>query len=96
MATDAARGLAFLHGRRPVIVHRDVKSPNVLLSDDWCDGWAFDRPGSPVAREHPSQCSTTLAHRIAKVGDFGLSDKAASIKKLRAGATAEPDVSPLW
>ena len=35
IALDAAKGLAFLHGRAPPVVHRDVKSPNVLISQDW-------------------------------------------------------------
>lgn len=32
LAHDIARGLAFLHAQNPQIVHRDVKSPNVLLT----------------------------------------------------------------
>lgn len=32
MAQDVARGLAYLHGRSPPVVHRDLKSPNVLVS----------------------------------------------------------------
>ena len=32
MAQDVARGLAYLHGRHPPVIHRDVKSPNVLVS----------------------------------------------------------------
>ncbi len=31
---DIAFGCAYLHGRRPVIVHRDLKSLNVLVSSD--------------------------------------------------------------
>jgi serine/threonine protein kinase len=32
IAADVGRGLAFLHGRTPSVLHRDVKSPNVLLT----------------------------------------------------------------
>ena len=35
VVVDAARGLAYLHGRKPAIVHCDVKSPNLLVTDDW-------------------------------------------------------------
>lgn len=32
---DAARGMAFLHGRRPPRIHRDLKSDNLLVSESW-------------------------------------------------------------
>jgi len=35
LALDGSKGLAFLHGRSPPVVHRDVKSPNLLVSQDW-------------------------------------------------------------
>ncbi len=35
IATDVARGMQFLHGRNPPVIHRDMKSPNVLLNDRW-------------------------------------------------------------
>ena len=31
IAIDAARGLAYIHGRDPPLVHRDVKPANVML-----------------------------------------------------------------
>ena len=31
IAIDAARGLAYLHGRDPPLVHRDIKPGNVML-----------------------------------------------------------------
>lgn len=34
-ALHAARGMAYLHGSNPVILHRDLKSDNLLVSDDW-------------------------------------------------------------
>ncbi|GLU12921.1 hypothetical protein SLE2022_295760 [Rubroshorea leprosula] len=35
MALDAARGMNYLHNRTPVIVHRDLKSPNLLVDKNW-------------------------------------------------------------
>merc|ERR1712166_1510507 len=35
LAMDAARGMGFLHAHRPVIIHRDLKSLNLLVSDRW-------------------------------------------------------------
>ncbi len=36
MAVQAARGLAFLHSASPPILHRDLKSGNLLVGDAWC------------------------------------------------------------
>jgi hypothetical protein len=35
MALDIARGLSFLHSSSPPILHRDLKSPNLLLTGDY-------------------------------------------------------------
>eukprot|EP01006_Ploeotia_vitrea_P040268 TRINITY_DN66418_c10_g1_i1.p1 TRINITY_DN66418_c10_g1~~TRINITY_DN66418_c10_g1_i1.p1 ORF type:complete len:1178 (+),score=714.93 TRINITY_DN66418_c10_g1_i1:110-3643(+) len=34
-ALDAARGMLYLHTSNPVILHRDLKSDNLLVSTDW-------------------------------------------------------------
>lgn len=33
-ALDVALGLNYLHSRKPPLMHRDLKSPNVLLSEE--------------------------------------------------------------
>ena len=35
IATDAAKGMLYLHTRSPPIVHRDLKSPNLLVDALW-------------------------------------------------------------
>jgi serine/threonine protein kinase len=34
IAADIAEGMTFLHSRKPPLIHRDLKSPNVLLRSD--------------------------------------------------------------
>ncbi|XP_047319860.1 probable serine/threonine-protein kinase SIS8 [Impatiens glandulifera] len=35
MALDVARGMNYLHTSNPVIVHRDLKTPNLLVDNNW-------------------------------------------------------------
>eukprot|EP01121_Diplochlamys_sp_Union-15-3_P019357 TRINITY_DN7282_c0_g1_i2.p1 TRINITY_DN7282_c0_g1~~TRINITY_DN7282_c0_g1_i2.p1 ORF type:complete len:674 (-),score=78.95 TRINITY_DN7282_c0_g1_i2:61-1956(-) len=35
IAIDAAKGMAYLHNHAPVIIHRDLKSHNLLVDDFW-------------------------------------------------------------
>lgn len=35
MAGEAARGLNHLHRNKPEIIHRDIKSANLLITADW-------------------------------------------------------------
>lgn len=32
MATDTAKGMAYLHSRNPPVIHRDLKTQNILVS----------------------------------------------------------------
>ena len=35
IAVAVARGMAYLHGRKPPLLHLDLKSPNILVDDRW-------------------------------------------------------------
>jgi serine/threonine protein kinase len=35
MAADACMGMCYLHTRQPPIIHRDLKSPNLLVDASW-------------------------------------------------------------
>ncbi|CAI7906911.1 unnamed protein product [Closterium sp. NIES-53] len=35
IAVGSARGLRYLHSQRPQVLHRDVKSPNILITDSY-------------------------------------------------------------
>jgi len=35
MAMDVASGMCYLHAQSPAVVHRDLKSENLLLTEDW-------------------------------------------------------------
>ena len=35
MALDAATGMLYLHAESPPLIHRDLKSPNMLVDDNW-------------------------------------------------------------
>ncbi|KAL9259688.1 Serine/threonine-protein kinase EDR1-like protein [Drosera capensis] len=67
MALDVARGMNCLHTSTPTIVHRDLKSPNLLVDDNWnvkvwCMHVAFAFVNSPT--------NEMLAMQVC---DFGLS-----------------------
>lgn len=35
LAHDVVKGMCYLHGCKPPIVHRDLKSPNLLVDRNW-------------------------------------------------------------
>ncbi|KAJ0411255.1 hypothetical protein ATCC90586_004171 [Pythium insidiosum] len=35
LAFEAAKGLAFMHNREPIYLHRDLKASNILVTEDW-------------------------------------------------------------
>ena len=35
MALDAAKGMNYLHSSNPPVIHRDLKSPNLLVDKHW-------------------------------------------------------------
>lgn len=35
IALDAAKGMTYLHNHKPQIIHRDFKSPNLLIDEHW-------------------------------------------------------------
>ena len=41
MCLDIARALSFMHRQRPVILHLDLKSLNVLVSEDWFEKYKY-------------------------------------------------------
>jgi serine/threonine protein kinase len=61
MALDAAKGMTHLHGHKPAaIIHRDLKSPNLLVGQDWTVKIA-DFNLSKLVQEHTSTASMSTA-----------------------------------
>lgn len=56
MATDGAAALAYLHSFDPVYLHRDIKSPNFLVSDDW----TMKLSDFGESRLHPAGAADTM------------------------------------
>ncbi|KVI04610.1 Armadillo repeat-containing protein 3 and Serine/threonine-protein kinase CTR1 [Cynara cardunculus var. scolymus] len=52
IALDAARGMNYLHNCTPIIVHRDLKSPNLLVDKNWVVKAEWMAP--EVLRNEPS------------------------------------------
>ncbi|EFN56509.1 hypothetical protein CHLNCDRAFT_30642 [Chlorella variabilis] len=59
MALDAATGLMYLHRRSPPIIHRDVKSPNLLVDHSWCVKVADFNLSKIMGPQQPSVLSTS-------------------------------------
>ncbi|CAM9953278.1 unnamed protein product, partial [Choristocarpus tenellus] len=41
MMLDVAEGMQYLHNQNPVIIHRDLKSLNILIDEDWVTKVSF-------------------------------------------------------
>lgn len=85
VALDIARGMSFLHNAIPPIVHRDLKSPNVLLTMKDSE---FSEGSLTLAPESVEVVSSRPI--IAKIADFGLS--------IRSSLPSEKRLvdNPLW
>ncbi len=59
-AIDAARGLIYLHGSNPSILHRDLKSDNLLVTQDWTVKVRWQFFGARVSQW--MQCMQGVAH----------------------------------
>jgi serine/threonine protein kinase len=94
VADELSRGLAYLHGKQ--VVHRDIKSLNVVLDRDyhamWCDF------GLATLKSHTSSSSTTTTARTAG----GVQDKVIGTTRwlapeLFARASSKPSfASDMW
>mmetsp|Transcript_16260 Transcript_16260/g.63394 ORF Transcript_16260/g.63394 Transcript_16260/m.63394 type:complete len:418 (+) Transcript_16260:1-1254(+) len=62
---DVAAGMQFLHSAAPPVIHRDLKSPNILL---------VETPESLAGKAHLSPLEREQSP-MAKVADFGLSTR---------------------
>lgn len=63
MALDAARGMNYLHTSTPVIIHRDLKSLNLLVDDRWAVkvadfGLARFKANTASTSRYTMQCGT--------------------------------------
>ncbi|UIZ27309.1 hypothetical protein KXD40_005417 [Peronospora effusa] len=60
LAFEAAKGLAFMHNREPIYLHRDLKASNILVTIDWTAkiadfGIARIATDFTVKKQHSSQ-----------------------------------------
>jgi len=62
IALDAAKGMAYLHSSNPVIIHRDLKSHNLLIDEHWktkvADFGMSKILGIPGDASHMTACGT--------------------------------------
>ncbi|MDP2437095.1 MAG: protein kinase, partial [archaeon] len=83
LALDITRGMVFLHGQQPPIVHRDLKSPNVFLTYSILDAAQLDP-------------DNLFRKPLAKVADFGLSIRQVSHAALNSTGSLLQSMNPTW
>ncbi|PWA85921.1 PAS domain-containing protein tyrosine kinase family protein [Artemisia annua] len=64
IAIDIANGMNYLHHFQPPIIHRDLKSSNVLVDKNWTVKFSY---------ESDTKKLILICLQLNKVGDFGLS-----------------------
>ena len=70
---DAAKGMLYLHSHKPAIIHRDLKSPNLLVDKHW---------RVKVRPRSPRQGGEVRAAGRGEVGAAGRGD----VSRSRSGA----------
>uniref|UniRef100_A0A453GA95 Protein kinase domain-containing protein n=1 Tax=Aegilops tauschii subsp. strangulata TaxID=200361 RepID=A0A453GA95_AEGTS len=64
MAIDIARGMNYLHNSIPTVVHRDLKSPNLLVDKNWtvkgCRLWSFTSETGNISDNKNWKRNTTV------------------------------------
>ncbi|KAJ6928937.1 hypothetical protein NC652_012947 [Populus alba x Populus x berolinensis] len=74
MALDVARGMNCLHASTPTIVHRDLKSPNLLVDENWTVKRLYVTSCSKVEDTNHEEANNSLQlELVLGVCDFGLS-----------------------
>ena len=54
MVLDAAKGMMYLHSSEPPVIHRDLKSPNLLVDKHWrIKVWPLLFASSCLLDSHP-------------------------------------------
>ena len=67
-AIDAAEGMEFLHGLKPVRIHRDLKSPNLLVSKQWTVKVADFGLSRKIVTEQDRKTETRHSVRLPLLG----------------------------
>ena len=88
IAFDIAQGMQFLHNINPPLIHRDLKSANVLVRTSHREN---------ISLTLALQLSSLSAYDtvVAKVGDFGVSS-ALLLSGLKEKANKRAVMNPTW
>ncbi len=72
IAQDVAKGMLFLHSKNPKIVHRDLKSSNILVSSNLCMMYSLSSLMMIVLILFALAFAQLDEHLNAKIADFGV------------------------